>query len=84
MSAGLPVVATDVGGIADQVKQAENGFIVSDGDVKAAAARVRALITDGALRTRLGAASRQRIAEHFSEESMLSKYEAIYRMLVHS
>lgn len=81
MSAGLPVVATDVGGIADQVIEGENGFIVRDGDVAAAAARVRTLLTDDALRDRLGAVSRQRMEEHFSEQAMLSNYAALYHQL---
>ncbi|QDX27463.1 glycosyltransferase family 4 protein [Sphingomonas suaedae] len=81
MSAGLPLVATDVGGIADQVIEGENGFIVPDGDVAAAAARVCMLVTDDALRERMGAASRQRMEAHFSEQAMLSNYTALYRQL---
>ncbi len=81
MSAGLPIVATDVGGIADQVIHGENGFIVQDGDVAAAATRVRMLITDDALRERLGAASRQRMERQFSEQAMLLNYAELYRQL---
>lgn len=81
MSAGLPVVATDVGGIADQVISGQNGFIVPDGDVATAAARVCTLIADDALRERQGSASRVRMETHFSEEAMLSSYTALYRLL---
>jgi glycosyltransferase involved in cell wall biosynthesis len=81
MSAGLPVVATDVGGIGDQVIEGKNGFIVPDRDVAAAAARVAAVLDDDALRARLGATSRERMEHHFSEEAMLSNYAALYRRL---
>lgn len=81
MSAGLSVVATDVGGIADQVISGQNGFIVPDGDVVTAAARVCTLLTDQALRERQGSASRVRMETHFSEEAMLAKYVALYRLL---
>lgn len=66
MAAGLPVVASDVGGIPDLVRHGEDGFLHAADDVEGMAASVLALLDDAALRARLGGAGRQRIAEEFT------------------
>ena len=66
MSHGLPVVASRVGGIPDKVVQGETGFLVSPGDARELAARLRFLITDPEGRSRMGRAGRERVATRFS------------------
>ena len=63
---GLPVVATGVGGVAEMVEDAVTGFVVPPGDAAAFAERLGRLIADPALRTRMGAAARQRAVDRFS------------------
>jgi glycosyltransferase involved in cell wall biosynthesis len=65
MAAGLPVVATDVGGVAESVIDGETGLLVPPGDPGALAAALDRLLTDGALRLGLGAAGRERVRRHF-------------------
>jgi glycosyltransferase involved in cell wall biosynthesis len=65
MAAGLPVVATDVGGVAESAVDGETGLLVPPGDPGALAAALDRLLTDGALRLRLGAAGRERARRHF-------------------
>jgi glycosyltransferase involved in cell wall biosynthesis len=65
MAAGLPVVATDVGGIAESVIDGETGLLVPPGDPGALAAALDRLLADSALRQRLGAAGRERVRRHF-------------------
>src|SRR4051794_13786442 len=65
MAAGLPVVATDVGGVAESVVDGETGLLVPPGDPAGLAAALDRLLTDGALRLRLGAAGRERARRHF-------------------
>lgn len=65
MAAGLPVVATDVGGVAESVIEGETGLLVPPGDPRALAAALDRLLTDRALRLRLGAAGRERVRRHF-------------------
>ena len=71
MSLGLPVVATAVGGLPEMVQEGETGYLVDrDADRAATAAAlaglVEALLSDPALRARMGAAARKRVAETFS------------------
>jgi glycosyltransferase involved in cell wall biosynthesis len=61
-----PVVATRVGGIPEVVEDGVNGYLVEAGDVDALAARVAALISDPALRTRMGEAGRARVERDFT------------------
>lgn len=57
MACGTPVVATAVGGIPEQVREGQNGFLVPRGDAVAMAARIDRLRADPALRARLSDAA---------------------------
>lgn len=81
MSAELPIVATDVGGIRDQVVPGHNGFILPVGDVEGLAEKCGLLVEQAGERVRMGRASRERMQAHFSESSMLAGYVDIYRAL---
>ncbi len=82
MAAGLPFVATDVGGIAEQIDQGSNGYIVEVGDIDAMADRCSDLITQPQKRARFSARSRELALERFSEDRMLSAYAGLYNALV--
>jgi glycosyltransferase involved in cell wall biosynthesis len=56
MASGLAIVATPVGAVEDIVSDGETGLLVPAGDVDALAAALTRLVTDPALRQRLGAA----------------------------
>jgi glycosyltransferase involved in cell wall biosynthesis len=60
MSAGKPIVASNVGGNPELVANGENGLIVPPGDPEALAQALLRLARDGALRERMGRLSRQR------------------------
>ena len=81
MSMGLPVVASNVGGIPDLVRHGEDGFLHDAADLEGMARSVVALLDDAALRERLGANGRQRVVEEFSLEKLgdraLERYEAL-------
>jgi glycosyltransferase involved in cell wall biosynthesis len=78
MRAGLPVVASDVGGIAEAVTAGENGSLVPAGDARALADVLRPLIADVELRRRQGAASRAAYEQLFSFERHLRRTWAVY------
>lgn len=61
---GLPVVAHDIGGVAEAVLHGETGLLVAPGDTAALTAALAQLIDDAALRQRLGAAGRARARAH--------------------
>jgi glycosyltransferase involved in cell wall biosynthesis len=77
MAAGRPVVAADAVALPHLVRHGENGYRFAPGDVHAAAGYLRALLTDGPLRSRMGAASRGMIARH-SLDSTLDRFETLY------
>lgn len=81
MSAGLPIVATEVAGIRDQVTDGYNGFVLPVGDVDGLAERTAEILCDPALRRTLGRNSRRRLELEFSEGVMLERYAALYRKI---
>jgi glycosyltransferase involved in cell wall biosynthesis len=82
MAAGVPVVATDVGGNPEVVKEGETGFLVPVKDADALADRICRVLQDGELATRLGEAGRRRAAEQFSIDRMLRDTERLYEHLL--
>jgi glycosyltransferase involved in cell wall biosynthesis len=77
MAAGLPVVATDIGGIGEAMGETAEEMLVDVGDVDAMARRIVALAGDAAMRDRIGAINRARIEREFSPERMAASYMAI-------
>jgi glycosyltransferase involved in cell wall biosynthesis len=59
MASGLPLLTSDVGGVAELLTHTEDGLIVSAGDVNALGNALRQLLDDPDLRKRLGAAARR-------------------------
>lgn len=65
MAAGVPVIGTTGTGIAEVVRDGETGFLVPAGDAEALASRIIALVRDGDLRRRMGAAGKLRAGAEF-------------------
>ena len=74
LAAGLPTVATDVGGAREQVIDGVTGRLVPARDVAALAEAIVALAMDQELRRRLGRQARAHILENFSLERMAGRY----------
>ncbi len=79
MRAGLPVVASAVGGIEESVRDGETGFVVPRGDADGLRDRIHRLLTDPSLRRRLGASGRSYFERHFTLEHFVSKTFDVYR-----
>jgi len=82
MSAGLSVVATDVGGNPQIVRHGRTGLLSGRGDRRALAANLTTLLADGALRRRMGDAGRRRARLLYDQRRMHDAFVAIYRELV--
>ena len=80
-AAGLPVVASGHGGVAEVVRDFETGRLVPPGDAGALAASLRALADDPDTRARMGRAGRQDVAERFGLARMLDELQAVYDRL---
>lgn len=78
MRASMPVVATNVGGIAEAVSDGETGLLVPAGDTDALRAALRRLIGDPALRERLGSNGRRRFETSFTSETMAAQTIRVY------
>jgi glycosyltransferase involved in cell wall biosynthesis len=79
MAAGLPVVATDVGGTGEAVEHESTGLVVPSRDAGALSAAIARLIADPGLGTRMGEAGRRRVEERFGVERMIEGTLAVYR-----
>ncbi|NMN96666.1 glycosyltransferase [Nocardiaceae bacterium YC2-7] len=82
MAAGVPVVATDCGSVADIVTDGEQGFVVPVGDVAAFSDRLTLLASDRSLAQRLGSSGRSRAETEFSIADTARKYERLLTELV--
>jgi glycosyltransferase involved in cell wall biosynthesis len=83
MAAGLPVVATAVGGTPEVVTN-DCGYLVPPRDPVRLADAVRRLSRNADERQSLGTLARQRIHRYFQLERMISEYELVYRDAVRS
>ncbi len=80
MAAGLPVVATRVGGT-PEVMDATCGRLVPARDEAALAGAIEELAASPALRVSLGGAARSRVEERFTLDRMVGAYRAVYERL---
>jgi glycosyltransferase involved in cell wall biosynthesis len=78
MAAGLPVVATDVGGNSELVRDEVTGYLMPTKKPRVLADILLRLAADETLRARLGTKARQRVEENFSLRGMVQKYEQMY------
>ena len=79
MRAGLPVVASDVGGIREAVVQGETGFLVGRGEEEALRQALQRLIDSPRLRSEMGTAGRRRFEENFTVDKMLRGTLSVYQ-----
>jgi glycosyltransferase involved in cell wall biosynthesis len=79
-AAGLPSVATDVGGVSEVVT-GESGILVPPGDAKALADALVSLATDPARRAAMGDAARARALGRYGAERLLGDIDGLYREL---
>ena len=80
-AAGLPIVTTNVPGCRDVVTEGVNGLVVPPADPRSLASALARLIDDGALRERMGAASRQRAEREFSLDQVVDAHLRLYAEL---
>ncbi len=82
MCMGLPVIATDLPGIATLIKNEVSGILVAPGDPEALANQIERVLSDSELRRKLSIAGRERIVAHFSLEKVTAQVAEFYRELV--
>ncbi len=78
MSAGKPIVANDVDGARDVVKEGETGFLVPPQQPEMMAGRILELLDDEALCERMGSLARER-SENYSLQKMIGSLDSLYK-----
>jgi glycosyltransferase involved in cell wall biosynthesis len=78
MAAGLPVVASAVGGVLDLIDHGRTGVLVPPSDAAALAGAIASLVADPARAARIGAAARDEVAQRYSFDRMVRAFEDLY------
>ena len=81
-AAGVPVVASAVGGLPEAVADNKSGRLVPPSDVAALVAALEAVLGDSALRRRYAVAAKQRMRAAFSIDTMLDAHIDLYRTVL--
>ncbi|MCK5348607.1 MAG: glycosyltransferase family 4 protein [Desulfobacula sp.] len=81
-ASGRPVVATDVPGCREIVKDGQNGFLVQPHDIESLAEALEKLVKDSDLRSRMGRRGREIVKSDFSEEIVVEKTLKLYSKLL--
>jgi len=79
-----PIVATNVGGISEVVKDGTNGFLVPSGDYKLMAAKMIMLLNDRTLRHQMGNEGFSIQSNNFLDDDMVNSIEELYNHLIKS
>ena len=82
MAAGLPCVATAVGGNPDLIRDGETGLLCQAEDPAGMSEAIKRLLRDESLRTRLGTAARQKVQSEYTIPQVAARYEALYAELI--
>ena len=82
LASGTPVVAFDVGGVGDVVRDGVDGFLVPAGDIDAAADRLSRLAGDAALRKAMGVAGPERVIDRYAVSRLVAEVDTLYRTLL--
>jgi len=78
MGAGLPVVASRVGGVPDLVREGETGFMIPPHDVGRYAKKILLLLQNDKLRQKLGSNARHFAEKHLNKQTILAQLETVY------
>ena len=78
MAAGLPIVASDVGGVGSAIVEGRTGFLVPPRDVERLADTLSLVLADDVMRRRVGEEARRVFHARYTAEAMARAYESLY------
>jgi len=84
MAEGLPVIASDGGGVREIITNGQNGLLTPMGDAKALAAALAALLREPARANRLAQAGHEHVRRHFTAMKNARAIEAVYDVICSS
>jgi glycosyltransferase involved in cell wall biosynthesis len=84
MESGLPIVATRVGAVPKMIESGRSGLLVSAGDIAGLSVAISTLLSDPALRDRLGVSARTDCIERFSIDRTARVLQDLYAEILHT
>jgi glycosyltransferase involved in cell wall biosynthesis len=81
-AAGVPVVATAVGGTPEVIEEGVNGYLVPPGDPRELARRILEALGDEEERQAMGLRGRQRVQDHFTFAAQGEQYQRLFETLL--
>jgi glycosyltransferase involved in cell wall biosynthesis len=78
MAAGLPVIATNVGGVSEVLGEDEFGFRVKAGDASVLADKIKTCLADRSRLAQIGAKAAAHVQERYSDRAMTQQVQQIY------
>jgi N-acetyl-alpha-D-glucosaminyl L-malate synthase BshA len=81
MASGVPVVATEVGGVPEVIEDGVTGVLTTPGNLNEMAEAILSIISEPEKAQRMGKAGRSRVLSRFSPGVIVPQYEALYRQL---
>jgi len=78
MACGVPVVASNIGGLPELVDHGENGYLCPLNNVDAFAERIRQIVSSDTLQKKMGDAARRKAKDCFDNERVIPMYEKLY------
>ncbi|MFN2430950.1 MAG: glycosyltransferase family 4 protein, partial [Cryomorphaceae bacterium] len=82
IAAGLPVVSTNRGAIAQSVRDGENGFLLENPEPTELAEKIGLLLKDGGLREKMGRESRRLYENQFTASAMTEKFSGVFEKIL--
>jgi glycosyltransferase involved in cell wall biosynthesis len=82
MAAGLPIVATNIGGIPEVVTHGENGFLFKPGDIDALVKNIKIFVNNPSLIHLMGEANQQKVLKQFTSTNAFEVIERVYDTLL--
>lgn len=82
MSTGLPMVATNVGGIPEIITDGQDGFIVPPKHPEVIAEAILPLVRDSNLRSKIGAKAREKVLKYYTSDKVVNSYLKIFKSII--
>ena len=82
MACGIPVIASNAGGLPEVVEHGKAGYLIPPGDIDVLAKYMLLLIEDEKLRKRLGSTARRIALEKFHPDKIIPQYEMLYKRVL--
>jgi glycosyltransferase involved in cell wall biosynthesis len=84
MAAGIPVIATDVGGNVEAVQNNVTGLIIPPKNINALAEKIYLLTKNSNLRSTMGSKGRNRVEKYFGIDESVNKTESVYQEILNN